>query len=170
MQKAEFLQFCLTVNLPMQSVKCSKPTLLSGTRRRASGSEAGSGISLYVVSFVVNKYSNEVSEIDILYSANAKKEPAALLPKITDKTATPTDSTISVAQLLDSVNDYFPDILPERVLRHFGYEARPDGLLGKNALYQQRQNTLTDREVLEFAASQLESSELSEGERDALER
>lgn len=61
-------------------------------------------------------YSNEVSEIDILYSANAKKEPAALLPKITDKTATPTDSTISVAQLLDSVNDYFPDILPERVL------------------------------------------------------
>ena len=35
-------------------------------------------------------------------------------------------------------------------------------------LYQQRQNTLTDREVLEFAASQLESSELSEGERDAL--
>lgn len=62
-------------------------------------------------------YSNEVSEIDILYSANAKKEPAALLPKITDKTATPTDSTISIAQLLDSVNDYFPDILPERVLR-----------------------------------------------------
>ena len=117
MLKAEFFQFCLTVNLPMQSVKCSKPTLLFGIRRRASGSEAGSGISLYVVSFVVNKYSNEVSEIDILYSANAKKEPAALLPKITDKTATPTDSTISIAQLLDSVNDYFPDILPERVLR-----------------------------------------------------
>ena len=52
--------------------------------------------NLYIASFVVNKYSNEVSEIDVLYSANAKKESAALLPKITDKSATPTDSILSI--------------------------------------------------------------------------
>ena len=64
----------------------------------------------YLVSFVVNKYSNEVTEIDVLYSANAKKESAAFLPKITDKSATPTDSEISIAQLLEFVNKHFPDI------------------------------------------------------------
>lgn len=39
-----------------------------------------------------------------------KREPAALLPKITDKSATPTGSTISIAELLDHVNQHFPDI------------------------------------------------------------
>ena len=30
-----------------------------------------------------------------------------------------TDSTISIAELLDYVNKYFPDILPESVLKHY---------------------------------------------------
>ena len=93
---------------------------------------------LYVTSFVVNKYSNEITEIDVLYSANAKKESAAFLPKITDKSATPTDSAISIAHLLDYVNRYFPDILPESVLRHYGHEARPEGKIGDSALYSDR--------------------------------
>ena len=135
--------------------------------------------NLYIASFVVNKYSNEVSEIDVLYSANAKKESAALLPKITDKSATPTDSTISIAQLLEFVNRFFPDILPEDVLRHFGHEARPDGVIGKDTLYQQRTDTLTDREVLQMAAEKLAGEKkkvggemvdaLDEGEKAALE-
>ena len=41
---------------------------------------------------------------DVLYYANAKKESAALLPKITDKTATPTDSTSIIYKVLDYVN------------------------------------------------------------------
>lgn len=48
--------------------------------------------------------------------------------------ATPTDSNISIAHLLDSVNRNFPDVLPEDVLRRFGHEARPDGTIGKDAL------------------------------------
>ena len=124
--------------------------------------------NLYIASFVVNKYSNEVSEIDVLYSANAKKESAALLPKITDKSATPTDSAISIAQLLEFVNRYFPDILPEDVLRHFGYESRPDGVIGTEVVYQQRTTTLNDREVLAIAADALEETELTDAERDAL--
>lgn len=102
------------------------------------GAALGQDGSLYVASFVVNKYSNEVAEIDVLYSANAKKESAAFLPKITGNPATPTNSVISISQLLDFVNRYFPDILPESVLRHFGHTSRPDGELGNSVLYQKK--------------------------------
>ena len=37
--------------------------------------------------------------------------------------------------MLDLVNKYFPDILPEDVLIHYGYTSRPDGEIGKSALY-----------------------------------
>lgn len=104
---------------------------------------------LYIASFVVNRFSNEVTEIDVLYSVNAKKESAALLPKITDKSATPTDSTISIAELLEYVNWYFPDILPEDVLKHYGYDARPEGKLGESALYQDRtDDSVSNRSLL----------------------
>ncbi len=124
---------------------------------------------LFIVSFVVNKYSNEVAQIDVLYSANAKKESAALLPKITDKSATPTDSAISISHLLEYVNRYFPDILPEDILRHFGHDKRPDGILGASVLYQQRRSALTDREVLELAADEISVDGLTEGEVAALQ-
>lgn len=90
----------------------------------------------YIVQFVVNRASNEVTSVDVLYAMNAKKEPAALLPKFTDESAPLTGSTVSIADLLDYVNRYFPDILPEDVLRYYGYTARPDGKLGEDALYQ----------------------------------
>ena len=37
------------------------------------------------------------------------EEPAALLPELTDKAATLTDSTISIYNLLDYVNKYFTE-------------------------------------------------------------
>lgn len=92
----------------------------------------------YAVSFVVNRHSNEVMDIDVLYAANAKKEPVALLPKITENTATPTGSTVSIATLLEIVNDLYPDILPEDVLKHFGHDSRPEGKLGRSVLYSSR--------------------------------
>ena len=95
---------------------------------------------LYITSFVVNKFTNEVTDIDILYSVNAKKESAAFLPKITDKSATPTDSKISISKLLEYVNRYFPDILPESVLRKYGYGERPRGKLGESAMYSDRES------------------------------
>ena len=98
-------------------------------------STANGDKGLYIISFIVNKFSNEVAQIDVLYSVNAKKESAALLPKFTDKSAPPTDSTISISDLLDLVNRYFPDVLPEDVLRHYGHTSRPDGEIGKSALY-----------------------------------
>lgn len=89
----------------------------------------------YIVQFVVNRASNEVVSVDVLYAINAKKEPAALLPEITGVPATLTGSNISIADLLAYVNRYFPDVLPEGVLRHFGHRERPAGKLGEGALF-----------------------------------
>ena len=87
----------------------------------------------YIVQFVVNRASNEVMSVDVLYAINAKREPAALLPEITGGPATLTGSSISIANLLTYVNRYFPDVLPESVLRHFGHSERPAGKLGEGA-------------------------------------
>lgn len=37
--------------------------------------------------------------------------------------------------MLDYVNNYFPDILPESVLKHYGYSSRPEGNIGESALF-----------------------------------
>ena len=108
----------------------------------------------YIVQFVVNRISNEVTDVDVLYAVNAKKEPGALLPDVTgtDAPAILTDSVISIRSLLDYVNRYFPDVLPESVLRHYNHDRRPEGKLGENALYQMRDSARTERDVLSDAA------------------
>lgn len=107
----------------------------------------------YIVQFVVNRISNEVTDVDVLYAVNAKKEPGALLPDVTgtDAPAILTDSVISIRSLLDYVNRYFPDVLPESVLRHYNHDRRPEGKLGESALYQRRDDARTDRDVLSDA-------------------
>lgn len=75
-------------------------------------------ITPFVVSFIVNKHTNEIQSIDVLYAVNAKKEPAGSV-KSPEVSTPPTGSTISISNLLDCVNNYFPDILPESVLKHF---------------------------------------------------
>lgn len=68
---------------------------------------------LYIVRSVVNSFSNELASMDVLYAMSAKKGTAALnAPRV----STPSyRSTISIAELLDFVNQYFPDVLPEDV-------------------------------------------------------
>lgn len=83
--------------------------------------------------------------MDVLYAINTKKESAVLnAPRSTVKLLSDTDSTISIAQLLEFVNRYFPDILPESVLRHYGYDARPEGDLGENVLYSDRRADVSE--------------------------
>lgn len=90
----------------------------------------------YIIQFVVNRASNEVMSVDVLYAINAKTEPAgSLSPEITGVPATLTGSSISIADLLTYVNRYFPDVLPESVLRYFGHSERPAGKLGEGALF-----------------------------------
>lgn len=124
----------------------------------------------YIVSFVVNRYTSEVTDIDVLYAVNAKTEPAgSLSPSITAETAGYfTGSTVTISNLLDFVNQYFPDTMPEDVLKHYGHDRRPDGTLGQDALYQQRYGTLTDRDILDLAANDLRIDEMTEKERNAL--
>ena len=75
--------------------------------------------------------------MDVLYTINAKKENRlrSMRPRFQHLV---TDSTINIAQLLDFVNLNFPDILPESVFTHYGHKERPNGELGKSALYQDR--------------------------------
>ena len=103
--------------------------VLVGIARNTSG-------DVYIVRSMVNQFNNELSSMDVLYAINAKKELAATKsPRSTAKPLSVTSSTISIADLLDLVNQYFPDILPEEVLKHYGYDARPEGDLGENMLY-----------------------------------
>ncbi len=104
------------------------------------GAANGNNGDLHIVESVINQFSNELMSMDVLYSVNAKKENRlrSMRPEIQPSV---TDSTISIAELLDYVNKYFPDILPESVLRHYGYDARPEGELGESALYSDREDT-----------------------------
>ena len=107
--------------------------------------------TLYLVRSVVNKYGKELSSMDVLYAVSAKKENRlrSMRPEFQRSV---TDSTISIRSLLDYVNRYFPDVLPESVLRHYNHDRRPEGKLGESALYQRRDDTRTDRDVLSDAA------------------
>ena len=98
----------------------------------------------YIVRAVVNKYTNEVDSVDILYAVSTKKETAGKLPGSHIKNALPTVSTISISNLLDYVNRYFPDILPEDVLKHYGHTERPAGEIGESALFSERDYSYED--------------------------
>nr|DAU44795.1 MAG TPA: nuclease [Caudoviricetes sp.] len=96
----------------------------------------------YVVESIVNKFTNKLESMDVLYSMNAKKELAALnAPRATPKALPVTSSDYTVPSVLNLVKEHFPDILPEDVLKHYGYESRPDGKLGESVLYSARQET-----------------------------
>ena len=122
---------CINELIPSKADATSSYVLI-GAAKNDSG-------DLYIVRSIVNHYNNELTSIDVLYAVNAKKESAALnAPRFTAKPLSVTDSLISIAQLLDFVNSHFPDILPESVLRHYGYDTRPKGKIGESALYSSR--------------------------------
>lgn len=91
----------------------------------------------YIVTFVVNRSTNELTSVDVLYSINTKTEPVgSLSPDVPTKVDYLTGSKISISNLLDYVNKYYADILPEDVLKYYNYDTRPEGKLGKSVLYQ----------------------------------
>ena len=80
--------------------------------------------NIYVVDFVVNRFTNEVESVDVLYSADAKKEAAGLSPTSSgaqNETALSVPaSSIRIADLLEIVKDVLPRSLSQDVLAHFG--------------------------------------------------
>ena len=126
----EILQNSIKINELTPSKKEAEASyILIGVAQNSNG-------ELCIVRSVVNKFSNELDTMDVLYAINAKKSTAVLNAPLV---STPNyRTTINIAQLLDFVNSHFPDILPEAVLRHYGYVARPEGKLGESALYSDR--------------------------------
>ena len=127
-QAGEILSNAVQINeLVPRKASIEKANALVGMAKNAQNEP-------YVVSFIVNKHTKELQSIDVLYAVNAKKEPTG--SSKSPQVSTPaTGSNISIANLLDYVNRYFPDMLSESVLRQYGYTARPEGEIGKSALY-----------------------------------
>lgn len=119
----------------------------------------------YLVRFIVNRYTNEIDFVDVLYAINAKKEPggSSKSPGVTNKFAPLTDSNISISNVLEFVNEYYPDLLSEDVLKHFNYNERPNGLFTNDVLYSIKEKPIDYNAVIE------ENAELSEMNEDLKE-
>lgn len=128
LQAGEILSNAVQINeLVPRKASIEKAYVLIGMAKNAQNEP-------YVVSFIVNKHTKELQSIDVLYAVNAKKEPTG--SSKSPQVSTPaTGSNISIANLLNYVNRYFPDMLSKSVLRQYGYTARPKGEIGKSALY-----------------------------------
>ena len=119
---------------------------LTPSKGNASGSYVLIGAAkntngdMYIVRSVVNQFNNELDSMDILYAINAKKEELAATksPRLTAKPLSVTSSIISIAELLNYVNEYFPDVLPESAWKHYGHIERPKGELGESVLFSER--------------------------------
>lgn len=81
------------------------------------GAAATADGQLYVVRSVVNRFRNEISSVDVLYAVNSKSDANKKRNRAGDNPQGSrrdsrflTDSTISISELLDYVNEYFPDI------------------------------------------------------------
>lgn len=135
------------------------------------GSAIGNNGDMYIVRSVVNSFKNELVSMDVLYAVNAKKmEPAAQMPRLAEKSTIRTGSTISISELLENVNEYFPDILPEDVLRHFGHESRPEGKLGESALYSSRKAETEESHKEELAKTRARLSKEAQERRENILR
>lgn len=155
---------------------------MNPSKESASGSYALIGAAaakdgqLYVVRSVVNRYSNEISSVDVLYAVNSKSDANKKMNRAGDNPQGSrhdsrflTGSTISISELLDYVNEYFPDILPEDVLKHYGHDARPAGKLGESALYSERGGQ-TGNHQEELAKAREKMTQDAQAERESMIR
>lgn len=164
LKAGEILQNSIRINeMTPKKEGATASYVLIGAARNSAG-------ELSVVRSVVNRFSNEVTSMDVLYAMSAKKEPAALLPRLAENSAIRTDSTISIRELLDYVNEYFPDVLPQNVLEHYGRAQRPETELGRGMKYQERdtvsQEIATLQNDLRQMRAELKRLKGSEGQVD----
>ena len=133
-------------------------------------------VEYYAVRSMIQERVNQnpiLLESDILgklYAVNAKKiDPSYDRDTIQDSVALTTKRQFdySVAHLLEDVKGVFTDTFSEDVYDRLGTK-REGNDFSENLQYQQRTETLTDREVLEMASNEIAVSDLSEAEKDAL--
>ena len=162
LKAGEIIQNSIRINeATPKKQNASGSYVLIGAARRSNG-------DMYIVRSVVNQFNNQLASMDVLYAINAKKEPAALnAPRSAATPLSVTSSTLSIADLLDYVNRYFPDVLPEDVYKHYGHTQRPSGDLGASMLFQDREtDSVSNRSLL---ANALESAAQNDIERTRLE-
>ena len=88
LKAGEILKRAIRINeLSARNQNVSEGKIFLGAAKNQSG-------QIYIVRFIVERYTNELQSVDTLYAINAKKESAALLPAISDESDTLTDSTI----------------------------------------------------------------------------
>ena len=162
LKAGEILKNSIQINELIPSKENAKRSyVLIGAAKDSNG-------GVYIVRSIVNEFNYKLTSMDVLYAINAKKEELAATksPRSTGNPLSVTNSTISIAELLENVNRFFPDILPESVLRHFGYDARPDGEIGESTLYSVRDpEEKSNRSIL---ANALESAAQNDIERNKL--
>ena len=104
----EILQNSIRINeLTPENQNADSSYVLIGAARNKKG-------ELYIVRSVVNRFKNDLISMDVLYAINAKSEPNLDIKKGNQAGANPqglpsndsflTDSTISIANLLEFVN------------------------------------------------------------------
>ncbi len=140
LKAGELLQNSIIINeITPQKPEADSAYVLIGAGKSSDG-------KISIVRFIVNTYTNELTSVDVLYALNTKKELAVLnAPPLTNDSLWITNSSISISQLLDFVNKHFPDILPEDVLKHYGYKSRPEGKVGESAIYSDRDPEAIER-------------------------
>jgi len=103
-----------------------------------------------VVESVVNRFSGEVESMDVLYSINGNNKKGTGAQN-TPQAFNPVPRTsFTIAELLDSVKDKYPEILPAHVLNHFGFSSRPksDSKLEESVYHSDREENVPDARTL----------------------
>lgn len=92
--------------------------------------------NLYFVRMITDKRGRSIEEIETVYAISTKKESVAHYRQGygNESSFAFTDSTISIADLLDFVKNHFSDILPESVLQHYGI-SRKESAVSDSVMY-----------------------------------
>lgn len=117
------------------------------------------------VSFVVNQFTNELEEFDVLKSMKTKKNQPRITAGIGAEALLPTDSTISISDLIDLVKDDFSDMWSNDVIAKLGIDRKPSEITSY------LQHSLRDMPAdltREYIANLTASDALNDVERDAI--
>lgn len=118
------------------------------TRREGAGTrDDGTPFGIFLKSSDKDIGLRGKKQMDTLFAINAKKESA--VPKAPGSTALPspvTDSAISIAKLLEHVNRFFPDVLPENIFKRFGHSSRPKSEISRDIVFSV-EDPVYDREL-----------------------
>lgn len=132
--------------------------------------EDWNGDTVYVRS-VINQSTGHVEEVAAFYAALGKKNRVSRnvsAERVGEDSLKPSsNSTISVAEMLENVNGTFDDIISENVAEHLGIE-RSTSEFSERLMYQLRDpDQVSDRELL---ANAMDSAATNEAELDFVRR